>query len=419
MNLFSRYNRISLLTTIAIFILAITSFTLLIRSIIINQLDEDLEIRQKEITSYAATHSRLPDIIEVGDQLIQYSISPTPVNKEVYTTVELFDSVEKVRNNFRQLQFGLKLNDQWYQISVAKSMEGAHMMFRSLLLITIITIFLILLTSWLLNRIVLKKLWKPFYSILNSIKNFKLGTNEKLIIPTSDITEFKLMSDTIANSTNKAILDYNILKEFTENASHEMQTPLAVIRSKIDLLTQDEHLTEQQSLVLQSCYNAIQRLNNLNRSLLLLAKIENRQFSNTVIIDLKKKVEDKIEEFRELWQVENIRIEVELTDAIIQMNSELADILLNNLLSNATRYNQENGEIHINLNATSLKISNSSSIHPLDDQKIFSRFYKAEINNQYTGLGLSIVKQICDLYGFTITYTYQNTLHQFTVMFIN
>ena len=194
-----------------------------------------------------------------------------------------------------------------------------------------------------------------------------------------------------------------MLKEFTENASHEMQTPLAIIRSKLDLLIQDENLSEDQSKTMQSAYTAIEKLSRLNQSLLLLAKIENNQFAETTKINLKQKLEEKLDAFHELWQNQNISVSSSLKDASVDLNSELTEILLNNLLSNATRHNFSNGSIRIVLNEKQLEISNSSHEQELNSQQMFSRFFSQDKKNRYNGLGLSIIKQISDVSGFRFT----------------
>ena len=164
-------------------------------------------------------------------------------------------------------------------MSVAKSMEGTENLIQSIILITIGTILLILLASILINRFVLNKLWQPFYKSLDLLKNFKIGNKERVKLPVSNIDEFSLMNGILQDAVNRADQDYLSLKEFTENASHEMQTPVAVIRSKLDLLIQEENLTKGQGENIQSLYEAIDKLSKLNKSLLLLTKIENKQFN--------------------------------------------------------------------------------------------------------------------------------------------
>jgi signal transduction histidine kinase len=267
-----------------------------------------------------------------------------------------------------------------------------------------------------INRIVLKQLWKPFYSTLDAVSNFKVVKDQALNFTATSTDEFSFMNNILNETTLQAQKDYRILKEFTENAAHEMQTPLAVIRSKLDLLIQDEDLKESQSRTVQTSYKAIEKLSKLNQSLLLLAKIENRQFEETETIDLKKKLEEKIEEFNELWESQELSVVVQLKPVHQSMNAELAEILLNNLLSNAIRHNIEGGCIRIELTTEGLIVENTSHHSELDHNRLFNRFYKPAANNEFNGLGLSIIKQICNVSGFNIAYSYKKNMHRFMIL---
>jgi signal transduction histidine kinase len=250
---------------------------------------------------------------------------------------------------------------------------------------------------------------------LDVLKNFRVDKKQSLNFPLTQIDEFTLMNRTIQKTTNQAQQEYSLLKEFTENASHEMQTPLAIIRSKLDLLIQDENLSEDQSKTMQSAYSAIEKLSRLNQSLLLLAKIENNQFAETTNINLKQKLEEKLDAFHELWQNQGITVSSSLADATVSLNSELTDILLNNLLSNATRHNFSNGCIKIVLKEKTLEISNSSKEKELNSQQMFLRFFSQDKKSRYNGLGLSIIKQICDVSGFSIRYLFTANEHRFVL----
>lgn len=417
MKLLTRYNRINLISTVIIFLLASVAFALLLRFLVINQVDEDLRIEQNEITSYIQKYNRLPEVIKVRDQQTAYILlEKNPDNlHDYFQTSKSYNHHYDEEELLRQLNFNVNVGGKWYHAKVSKSLEGTDDLIQSVVIITVITILLILVATFVINRIVLFRLWQPFYSSLNAVSNFKLGKSI-LNLPETKIDEFALMNKTLQQAILKAEEDYIVLREFTENASHELQTPLAVIRSKLDLLIQDEHLTALQSNAVQDSYEAIQKLSRLNQSLLLLAKIENRQFNETSLIDLKKMTEEKMNQFRELWQGKNITVTTDLEEASITMHISLADILLNNLLSNATKHNKENGLIHIQLKQGMLGISNTGGPQALNEQLLFTRFYKAEAANENHGLGLSIVKQICEVSGCSIGYKFENNqMHLFVL----
>jgi len=411
MKLFTKYSRVNLLATVIIFLLSATAFYFAIRYILINQVDNDLKIEEKEIETYVKEHNTLPEPIPVKDQKISYALSRKyfPERKFITTKAVVED------NAYRVLQFGIVTNGSVYTATVAKSLKGTDDLTESILLISLATILLILGTSLVINRVLLKRLWKPFYTSLAVLKNFRVDKKQTLNLPPTDIDEFAFMNQALQKTTDQAQQEYLLLKEFTENASHEMQTPLAIIRSKLDLIIQNESLSEDQSKAMQSAYDAIEKLSRLNQSLLLLTKIENNQFAETANINLKQRLKEKLDAFHELWQNQNISVSSSLEDTTVQLNNELTDILLNNLLSNATRHNFSNGSIKIVLRARKLEISNSSKEKELNSQQMFSRFLSQNKTGGYNGLGLSIIKQICDVSGFTVQYLFANNQHQFTL----
>jgi signal transduction histidine kinase len=409
MKLFTKYNRINLLTTIVIFLLSAAAFYFAIRYILINQVDNDLRIEEREIETYLSEHGALPEPIPVKEQKISYAVADQEFKKKRFTTEHLAGE----RDSFRILQFGITTKENNYIATVAKSLKSTDDLTRSILLISLATILLILVTSLIMNRVLLKKLWRPFYSSLGILKNFRVDKNQALNFPSTEIDEFSFMNQTIQRTTNQAQQEYSLLKEFTENASHEMQTPLAIIRSKLDLLIQDENLSEQQSKTTQSAYGAIEKLSRLNQSLLLLAKIENNQYAETSIINLKDKITEKLAAFHELWQNQDISVTTSLEDSKVNLNTELADILLNNLFSNATRHNFSNGFIKVVLKEKELTISNSSNEKELNSKQMFLRFFSQDKKSRYNGLGLSIIKQICDVSGVSIRYLFSGNEHRF------
>jgi signal transduction histidine kinase len=288
MKLFARYSRINLTATLLIFLVASVSFYFTLRFIFINQIDQDLTIEEKEIRGYVQEHDQLPESISVKDQLISYQPAVEEVQRQ-FSTQQFLARTEKEREDFRQLAFSIRAAGQLYTVRVSKSLEDTENLNRSVLLIAFATIIAILLVTFIMNRVFFKKIWNPFYQSLEAVQQFKVGGNAPMQLAVSNIDEFQLMNKILKKITEQAQLDYLSLKTFSENASHEIQTPLAVIRSKLDLMMQDEQLTQKQSEAIQAAYNSVQRLTKLNQSLLLLAKIENNQFHEIKPINLKKR----------------------------------------------------------------------------------------------------------------------------------
>jgi signal transduction histidine kinase len=267
----------------------------------------------------------------------------------------------------------------------------------------------------LIIRFLMGRLCRPFYGAIDAMRRFKLGRNQDLRFPRTTIDEFAFMNEQLRQATEKAEQDYLLLKEFTENASHELQTPLSIIRSKLDLLIQQEELSQRQSEILQSAYAAIKKLSRLNQSLLLLTKIGNQQFNHIETISLKEKIEEKLLQFQELWQANQVQVSSRLEKTCIRASPELIDILLNNLLSNASNHNIQQGAIDIVLESNRLTVSNTGLPIPLDQKRVFMRFYKGEQHTGHNGLGLSIIKQICEVSAITPSYRFAGGKHEFAL----
>jgi signal transduction histidine kinase len=414
MKLFTKYTRINLLVMVIVFLLSAASTYLLTNYVLIREMDGDLSGIHRRIVDYYAQYHQFP----TGHALDEEQVTYEPVGQEMkgdeFTLVTRYSQREQKMHNFRQLVFTLQAGDRLYKVTIAKPLEGLHHLSRAILLVSLATILLTILAFLLTNRVLLRRLWQPFYDALHAMQHFKLGHTRDLQFPATTTEEFAFMNDSLGMATRKAEEDYLLLKEFTENASHELQTPLSIIRSKLEMLIQDEHLSHQQSEIVRSAFAAIKKLSRLNQSLLLLTKISNQQFNNLEEIPLKERIEDKLQQFRELWQTSGITVSSRLSPAIIRASPELIDILLNNLFSNASNHNTPHGDIDIELHPRQLTISNSGLPLALDPRRVFSRFYKGEQHTGHNGLGLSIIKQICEVTSLQPAYGFSGNRHFFS-----
>ena len=217
--------------------------------------------------------------------------------------------------------------------------------------------------------------------------------------------------------TEKIAKDYRNLKEFTENASHEMQTPLSIIQSKLELLIQSENLTAEQMQEVQVIYESAARLAKLNQALLLLAKIENSQFAEAKPVKLDEIIKTKLLFFEELIAHKNISVEVNLEPLTINIHPILADILVSNLIGNAIKHNLEKGKLIVKLKGDELVIQNSGKPLTITPEQLFQRFRKADPASDSLGLGLAIVNEICIVYNYSIDYKYVDNLHSVSIGF--
>jgi two-component system, OmpR family, sensor histidine kinase QseC len=195
------------------------------------------------------------------------------VAHDVYSSQKIWNAHERENELMRTLLFGVAVKDKYVEVTALASQESQEELLQLILVVASVMIACILLAGYIINRIVLKKLWKPFYSSIDEISRFNLHKQQLLQLPPTGVEEFDLLNKSLGNMTEKAAADYKILKEFTGNAAHEMQTPLAVISANTESLIQDETILQQHYQSIFSIEDAVKRLSRLNQSLLLLTKI--------------------------------------------------------------------------------------------------------------------------------------------------
>lgn len=263
-----------------------------------------------------------------------------------------------------------------------------------------------------------KNTWKPFDRTLKLTESFRLESGRMPKFPKSDVREFNRLNVSLEKLIRNSLDSYQSQKEFTENASHELQTPLAIFRSKLDILMQQPNLNQEQAEIIQELYETINRLTRLNRNLLLLAKIDNQQYSDMALTDINAMLDELIPDLEALS--DGIRISKKCTQHCLRImaNKALLESLVNNLVVNAVRHNRADGEIIIMTDKSSLTVSNTSDTNkPLDHSHIFNRFYRPMGKEKGNGLGLAIVKAICDYHGWSVNYKYEKNMHIFSVSF--
>jgi len=366
-----------------------------------------------KISKYCKVNHRLPQSGYFEQGIFKYNESRQGLANPTYETLRLLNPEQNQRVNYRRLNYTFKDRDHVVFLSVALPLEGLNSLARSITSITLLTLLIVIVSSVLLTHYVINKLWHPFYSSLKLLVNYKIGSKQKIAFSATTTDEFGFMNQSLMNLILSAEKDYRILMEFTANASHELQTPLMVIRSKLDSIMQSGTLNRKQHDALNGAYQSVSRLASLSQSLLLLAKIEHGEYLQLRNIELKTIIEDKLEDLRDFWKTGSFALHLNLKESHLCINSYLADVLLNNLLSNASRHNKSKGVISITSDANFLQISNTSNSDSLDTDLIFTRFYKNGVAGDSNGLGLAIVWQICQQAGIQICYNYDAELHTF------
>lgn len=259
---------------------------------------------------------------------------------------------------------------------------------------------------------------KPLKALLDWFEAYQLGRGGKPLGIKTKVTEFRKLNDAVSRSVERNEQQYEQQKLFIANASHEMQTPLAVCTNRLEMLLDEDNLTETQMADIIKTLRTLKNLAATNRSLLLLCKIDNRQFAEGVTVNLKLATEKALQGLETVYSYRHISVSTDLeADTAATMDESLAGILVGNLLKNAFVHNVEGGHITVSSSGNVYSVANTGAPAPLDESKIFERFYHSADKKSSTGLGLALVKAICNLYGFKIEYAFREGLHTFTVTF--
>ncbi|MEO8819287.1 MAG: HAMP domain-containing sensor histidine kinase [Ginsengibacter sp.] len=418
MKLIAKYNRVNIPITIFVLLISSVAYYFILHFVLLNQVDKDLRVEQQEIIHHIKVNGTLPATSNYKDRQIKFQPTNLTHVKEKFSTESIYNKKEDEDEPFRRIDFLVTQNAQNYMATVEKSEQETEDIVQLILIITFAVIAVLLFILFVSNRFLLGKLWKPFNHTLNQLKDFNLYSTNEIILQPTNVDEFVELNETAILLTQKVRSDYDSLKSFTGNASHEIQTPLAIIKNKIEILSQSEHLDESQVKIINSLNEAASRLSRLNQSLLLLTKIENRQFEQTQGIDLSSVLNKCIENFQEAAELKGIDIEKNIKENIsVVMNDSLADIVLSNIILNAIKHNYQGGNIKVNLDEHSLTVSNTGYEPKLQPAELFERFKKDSSSQDSLGLGLSIVKTIADSYGFPVAYYYREQRHILEIKF--
>lgn len=280
----------------------------------------------------------------------------------------------------------------------------------------LIVLYILLVISILaVNGYMLNKAMRPFYTILDQLKKYQFGASLSREPQNYSIKEFEELNVEIEEMIERNELVFRQQKQFIENASHELQTPLAIMINKIDLVIQNEGLDKKNLNFVSELKSDLRRMAGLNKSLLMLSKIENSQYNKTTKVDFNEMISELVKSYEDFIEFKKVRVSVIEKEFFgADFNPDLADILLSNLLKNAVKYNNQEGIVNIIIEDNRLIFQNSGNSIPLDKTQIFNRFYKQGSDHSSTGLGLSIIRTITKQYpGWNIVYEFQNGLHCF------
>lgn len=414
---------------LVILIISIPVYVYVVDRIWVHELDENnwltLQHTKEKLQSQQFKDEELAMISRLwGEVHPGITISRTDrkaiVKDSVYQVIRPNEyDTENGKDRFRGLKSYVKINGQTYFITIETNVEESDETFLAIALVTAGFLIVLVLGFMLLNRKIAKSSWQPFYNTLDQLRSFDLSRSKKLELENNNILEFQELNESLQKLVERNLAVYQQQKAFTENASHELQTPIALLKSKLDLLLQEKGISPEISEIINSIEAPLSRLSRINKNLLLLAKVENQQFEEQEDIDIRSAMAFCISLFEDYAQNEQIEVHNHIQESyFVQANPFLLETLLNNLFSNAIRHNLKNGSIILKLENGILTILNSGQV-ALDENSLFQRFSSSTASKVSSGLGLAIVSEVAKQYGWQVSYAFEKGHHIFSVNFWN
>ena len=420
MNLLTKSSRYYILFSVLIFLISGAIFYHLLHRVFYSQLDKSLKDEKQLIEETIDYADSVPDFTTIFGHLIEVTIVYDQ-NKKVefiHDTV-MYDGEQGKFLSYRHLFYeNTSIQNKGYTINIYKPLHETESLIAGILIMISLIFITLLLMLILVNYVIARRVWIPFYRILARLGNYTIDQEKPLSVIKTNIYEFNQLNQALEKMSKKIRADFINLKEFNENAAHELQTPLAIIKSKLDLLIQQETLTEEQLKIIATVFEATARMSKLNQGLLLISKIDNDQFTTMEEVDLTQVIDETLEQFGEMTDHKHITVHKDYQRPVtLRISRVLAEILVTNLLSNAIKYNIPNGSIAIKADPARLTISNPGAPPGVDPEELFKRFRKSASSGDSAGLGLAIVQKIAQHYGMQVQYQYDGSNHIIGILF--
>lgn len=417
MKLLSRTNFYYIFFSVITYIIISGSFYLVVERMIYSEVEERLKVERKDFEQFIVTHGIWDESCYfVENKISLKSVSDTLSAVTSFKDTLLYNRYSQQLVPFREHSFYSKVGPALYKVSIRKSLIESNKLLKFITITMLLSLSIGLLLLFIFQRRISKKLWQPFYDTLSKAKAFEVNEGKGLDLQQQDIFEFNELNSELVKMTDKISSDYKSLKEFTENASHEIQTPLAMINSRVESLIQEKDFKRHQMGWIQDIHESTLRLSKLNHALLLLSKIDNGQFYEQEKIEIGKLAVGKLMAFDEIFNLKDLAVEYHKdSDLVVTMNYTLADILISNLINNAIKHNFNGGKINVTVSDSRLIIKNTGEPLNVDPQTLFERFKKQNQSSGSLGLGLAIVKKICELYNIRVNYSFEDGFHSMTI----
>lgn len=416
MNLVTKTNKYYLILFVFLFPLMVAADYYLIQYVVNKEVDEMLKHESERINLSLKVNGELPPS--------NYLFSMTPVNKDFsvsnkYKDTLIYEDYVDKLIPYRKYEFTAVVDSQKVKISLQHILLEMNELILWLFVTTTLIILLLVAGLFFINQGIYKWTWKPFFENLSKLTNYDITKKNPAHLKTSNVSEFEELNKIVIALMNQVKKDFHNLKEFNENISHEIQTPLAIIRNKMVLLLESQNLNKKEFQWVQAVYQEANKLSKIGKSLTLISRIENQEFTRLDSVDVRAIVDNIVSNMEEIIKFKNLELKVKLNPVKVKCDLILANILFTNLIKNAVQHNHENGYIEMLLNEEKFEIINSGENSKIETEQLFHRFQKENKETDSLGLGLAINQKICEMYGFQLDYNRHESEHRLSLYFNN
>lgn len=414
MKLVRKTNTYYLLFLIFLFPVMVAVDYVLIQYIVNSEVEEILLHESQRIEFHLSRDGALP--------ASNYILEWTPLEKkhahnQQFRDTSIFEGYADRELPYRTYTFTTAAGPGPLRITLKHVLLEINELIWLLFISTSLIMLLLLFGFYFINRKIYEWAWRPFFENLSRLKKYEVAQKEPIHIQRSQISEFEELNKVITSLIDQVRKDFQNLKEFNENISHEIQTPLAIIRNKVVLLLERKNLDERDLKLIEAIYHETNKLSKIGKSLTLISRIENQEFKRLDRVEVRSVIENILGNMEEIIRFKKLQITSELKPAVIECDHILADILFTNLIKNAVQHNIEGGTIQIALDEGKFEITNTGVVSEVPSERLFQRFQKGSPARESLGLGLAISQKICEIYGFRLHYDRDEDRHTFRLHF--
>ncbi|MBX2980609.1 MAG: HAMP domain-containing histidine kinase [Flavobacteriales bacterium] len=423
MKLLHRTRRPILLYASVVLLLSIPAYYLILRNVWLADIDQDLEIVKRKVErglqgghlsqeALAETIHRI-NAIDAGVHLAL--LPPDSSVVERFHTIDRFDELHGHEEPFRTYESTIMLDGVPYAISISRVIEETEELVLAITLVALVSLVLLFGGMLLIDRVAARRIWRPFHRLLDALKRFQVDSDQPFQASPTGVTEFDELERVVEQLTQRNRAIYEEQRHFTENAAHELRTPLALLQAKVERLFQSEGLSPQQAALLDETSRLLGRMRHTHDGLLLLARVDNAPVHPEERCDPVAIIRSQLAQTREQIDALGLTVSMEAAQTVSwRMEPAMAEILLGNLIGNAIRHNMRGGRIRITLTPDALSIANTGQGGALDPESLFKRF-SGSGSGKGLGLGLTIAQRVCERQGWSLRYAYREDMHVFSV----